>query len=86
MPISKVTSKGQVTIPVEVRQALGIEQGDELLFEVTPEQLAQMRVIKRQRLSDLYGALQAKRPYPGKSAIREEVGKALGRTKRTGHR
>jgi AbrB family looped-hinge helix DNA binding protein len=31
---SKMTTKGQVTIPVEVRDALGFEQGDLLAFEV----------------------------------------------------
>ncbi len=30
----KVTSKGQVTIPKSVRDALGIKQGDEILFWV----------------------------------------------------
>lgn len=79
MPISKVTSKGQVTIPVEIRQALGIEQGDDLLFEVTPEQFARVRVLKRQRLSDLYGALPATRPFPGTAAIREQTGLELGK-------
>ena len=29
----KVTSKGQVTIPLEVRKRLGIHQGDELEFD-----------------------------------------------------
>ena len=31
---AKVTSKGQVTVPVEVRDALGIQTGDTLVFEV----------------------------------------------------
>ncbi len=31
---AKVTSKGQVTIPKAVRQAMGIREGDSLLFEV----------------------------------------------------
>ncbi|HEX7602075.1 MAG TPA: AbrB/MazE/SpoVT family DNA-binding domain-containing protein, partial [Polyangiaceae bacterium] len=31
---SKVTTKGQVTIPVEVREALGFDTGDLLAFEV----------------------------------------------------
>lgn len=31
---AKMTSKGQVTIPVEVREALGFEQGDFLAFEI----------------------------------------------------
>jgi AbrB family looped-hinge helix DNA binding protein len=30
---AKVTSKGQVTIPVEVRKALGVKAGDHLRFE-----------------------------------------------------
>ncbi|MBX0286586.1 AbrB/MazE/SpoVT family DNA-binding domain-containing protein [Haloarcula salinisoli] len=29
----RVTTKGQVTIPKEVREALGIEPGDEVTFE-----------------------------------------------------
>ncbi|MDS0222851.1 AbrB/MazE/SpoVT family DNA-binding domain-containing protein [Haloarcula sp. S1AR25-5A] len=29
----RVTSKGQVTIPKEIRDALGIEPGDEIAFE-----------------------------------------------------
>jgi AbrB family looped-hinge helix DNA binding protein len=75
---SRVTSKGQVTIPVDVRKALSIEQGDDLVFEVGPGQTAQLRVVKRQRLSDLYGVLPATRAFPGTSAVREEIGLARG--------
>jgi len=85
MSISRVTSKGQVTIPAEVRKALNIEQGDDLLFEVASDKAARLRVVKRQRLSDFQGALRATRPFPGKEAVREEVGRALGkRAKGTG--
>jgi len=31
---ARVTSKGQVTVPKSVRDALGIEEGDELVFRV----------------------------------------------------
>lgn len=31
---AKMTSKGQVTIPRSVREALALEEGDELLFRV----------------------------------------------------
>ncbi len=31
---AKVTSKGQVTVPKVVRDALGVEQGDTVLFRV----------------------------------------------------
>lgn len=78
MSISRVTSKGQVTIPADVRKALNIEQGDDLLFEVASDKAAQLRVVKRQRLSDLQGALPATRRFPGKAAVREEAGRARG--------
>jgi AbrB family looped-hinge helix DNA binding protein len=78
MSISRVTSKGQVTIPVEVRKALDLEQGDDLIFEVTPSRSVELRVVKRKRLSELFGALPATRPFPGKEAVRDEVGQALG--------
>lgn len=31
---AKVTTKGQVTIPKSVREALGVREGDELIFRV----------------------------------------------------
>lgn len=30
----RMTSKGQVTIPIEIREQLGLEPGDELIFTV----------------------------------------------------
>ena len=32
MELAKVTSKGQVTIPIEIRKKLGIKSGDKILF------------------------------------------------------
>jgi antitoxin PrlF len=70
--------KGQVTIPAEVRRVLNIGEGDDLLCEVGEAGEARIRVLKRQRLSNLYGALPAPRPYPGKEAVRTELGQGLG--------
>jgi antitoxin PrlF len=78
MALARVTTKGQVTIPAEVRKALDISAGDDLLFEIVEAGEARIRVLKRRRLSDLYGALPATRPYPGKEAVRTEVGQGLG--------
>ena len=33
LKLSNVTSKGQVTIPANVRKAFGIKKGDKVLFE-----------------------------------------------------
>jgi len=78
MAVARVTTKGQVTIPVQIRKTLAIEDGDALIFEITKADEARIRVIKRKRLTDLYGALPATRPYPGKEAIRTKVGQSLG--------
>ena len=83
MSISRVTSKGQVTLPADIRRALDIEQGDDLIFDLAPDRSVNLRVVKRRRLSDLYGALPATRPFPGKEAVREEVGQALGKKKKS---
>lgn len=32
MELAKVTSKGQITIPIEIRKKLGIKSGDKILF------------------------------------------------------
>lgn len=39
---AKITSKGQITVPHEVRRALGVGVGDSLVFE---ESGGEMRVI-----------------------------------------
>ncbi len=37
MPIAKITSKGQITIPREIRELLGLQAGDSISF-VTDEE------------------------------------------------
>jgi len=34
---AKVTSKGQITVPLEVRRLMGVQPGDRLLFESDAE-------------------------------------------------
>lgn len=34
---AKITSKGQITVPIEVRRLLGVRAGDRLLFESDSE-------------------------------------------------
>jgi AbrB family looped-hinge helix DNA binding protein len=34
---SRLSSKGQVTIPMEVRESLGLEAGDTVLYEIEGE-------------------------------------------------
>ena len=32
MDVAKVTSKGQITIPIDIRRKLGVKEGDKILF------------------------------------------------------
>ena len=54
--IATVTSKGQVTIPKEVRDALHIKEGTQLSFEVGPNRTIVIRPRTRD-LRDLIGIL-----------------------------
>ncbi len=49
MPLSRVTSKGQVTLPKEIRKALGIRQGDLLAYEIKDK----MAIIRKVEPFDL---------------------------------
>ncbi len=32
MELAKITSKGQITIPIDIRRKLGVKEGDKILF------------------------------------------------------
>jgi AbrB family looped-hinge helix DNA binding protein len=36
---AKLTSKGQITLPVEVRRTLGVARGDDVIFEIASGQV-----------------------------------------------
>lgn len=65
-----LTSKGQLTVPKEVRERLGLRPGDRLVFEFE-EDSVRLRVERRKTLGELRGSLPAERDYPGKEAERE---------------
>jgi AbrB family looped-hinge helix DNA binding protein len=56
MASATVTSKGQVTIPAEVRAALGLREGSTVDFVPTPAGSYEM-VVHRTSIRDLKGAL-----------------------------
>ena len=45
--LSKVTAKGQVTIPVEVRKDLGLAIGDTILFEKRNSHIVIKKAVKK---------------------------------------
>ena len=60
-----LTSKGQTTIPKEIRDELGIKPGDRMTFTLMPDSTVVMRV-KNKKLSELAGVLHKKgrKPLP----------------------
>ena len=43
MPSSIITSKGQITIPKEVRETLGLETGDRLTFRMREDGVVELQ-------------------------------------------
>ena len=54
--VSTLTSKGQVTIPVEVRRHLGVGQGDKLCFVISDDGRIEVKAPKYADVASLAGA------------------------------
>lgn len=71
-----LTSKGQVTIPENVREALGLGAGDQLLIELQEGGFS-AQVVKKTKVSELRGMF-AGRSLPEKEEVRDQIGRELG--------
>lgn len=60
-----LTSKGQTTIPKEIRESLGMKSGDRMTFTLMPDRTVVMR-IKNKSITQLAGMLHKKgrKPVP----------------------
>jgi antitoxin PrlF len=58
-PDATLTSKGQTTIPKEIREALNMKDGERLTFTLLPDGTVLMRV-KNKSVLDLAGRLHKK--------------------------
>ena len=74
---AKVTGEGQITIPTEVREALGLREGDMIAFEVD-DNYARLRAVRGESPFARYaGALREDRGLGAKGVV-EELRKARG--------
>lgn len=69
MSLATLTSKGQVTIPIDVREALDLQPQDKLNFTVLPDGTVIVRAKKRS-VRDLAGLLE---PPQGVSVSTDEM-------------
>ena len=74
MPSAVLTSKGQITIPKEVREALGVESGDRLEFVQTGKGVYEVIAASRD-VRELKGMI----GRPRRPVSVEEMRKAVAR-------
>ena len=82
--VGKITSKGQTTVPVEIRQALGVQSGDHIEYVTEPDGRIVLRKAKS-GFESLIGLIKVDRSYSNDEIVqmvheaREEMGKMRGR-------
>jgi AbrB family looped-hinge helix DNA binding protein len=74
MPSAIVTSKGQITVPKEVREALGVRTGDRLEFVETSKGVYEVVAASRD-VRELKGMI----PRPRKPVSVEDMRRAVAR-------
>jgi len=82
MNISTVTTKGQATIPEEIRRLLNINVGDRIIFldPVKDKKQAIIQVLSQSNIVDsLFGSLKTNVPYADMKTVREKAGLELGK-------
>ncbi len=70
MSEATVTSKGQITIPVDIRQSLGLQAQDRVTFTPMPDGTVVLRA-KTKSILDLRGLLQ---PMPDSVVSVDDMG------------
>ena len=70
MELAKVTSKGQVTIPIEIRKKLGIKNGDKILFVEESGRIYMMN-------SSMDALREAQRAFAGEAEAQSRKGHSI---------
>jgi len=76
-----VTSKGQVTVPAEIRDYLGVKSGDRLLFVRDADRVYIERLPGKAASRDVFGALKR----PGSPPLDIEKSRSEARAARARH-
>ncbi len=75
MPSTILTTKGQVTIPVEVRREMGLKTGDRLEFTRNPDTGGYQVTRKTGSIMDLKSSVK----YDGPPATVEQMNRDIGK-------
>ena len=77
MITSKLTSRGRVTIPKEIREYLGLNPGDRVRFVLEDGKLVMQ--LAKLTLQDLRGAVEPRQQPEDFDAVRSKVRKKVAR-------
>lgn len=75
---ARITSKGQITVPHEVRRALGVRPGDKLLFEQDGSGF-RVRPLRAESLFEKYRGIGNPGIASGRKAINRAIRQLRGR-------
>lgn len=67
---SRISSKGQITLPKRIRELLGVGPGEEVEFEVREGEVL-LKPRREVPLESLLGSLKGQVSYPGEEKERE---------------
>ena len=76
---ARLSSKGQLTVPQEIRERYGLSEGDEVEF-IAEEKGTYIVPLKRRKLMDLYASVKVANPSLSLTKARE-----IARKKRAQH-
>jgi AbrB family looped-hinge helix DNA binding protein len=75
---ARITSKGQVTVPHEIRRLLGVQAGDQLIFESDGKH-TQVRPVRISSPFKKYRGIGNGRAASGRKAILQSIRELRGR-------
>ncbi len=76
--LTTLTAKGQITLPKDVREQLGLRPKDKLLVMAQGGHII-LIPIRMRPLTELQGIFHVDKPFPGLQAVREQLRYELGR-------
>ncbi len=75
---AKITSKGQITVPLEVRKELGVKPGDKIRFEKNEDQEITVRPVRKESPFAKYRGIGTPGIGPGLDAVIKAVREMRG--------
>jgi antitoxin PrlF len=77
--LTRVTRKGQITIPAEIRKALGIQVGDTVAVSLAEDQTAMARLVRAGSVAErTFGAVTPRRKPEDLKELRRQFIESLG--------